>query len=923
MAVIQSGQSTDLLGVDSTSKAARVTLYDPSGAVIQTLPVTLTGSSTALEVRFSNGQSVSLAPGATVALADGSTVALAANTSVGITGTPTVALPTGAAMASVKIEPGVAPLNVASHAVTVSNTPSVSVSNTPAVTTSSATSSMKVEPGTTALNVATHPVTISGTPAVTTSSTSSSVKVEPGTGNIPVAITGTPTVTTSSTTSSVKVEPGTGNIPVTISGTSPVSMTSASSSVKVEPGTGNIPVSIAGTNAVTTSSTTSSIKVEPGVGNIPVAVSGTPAVTTSSTTSSMKVEPGAGTHNVAITGTPTVGLAANTNVGITGTPTVITSSTTSSVKVEPGATALNVATHPVTISGTPAVTTSSTTSSVKVEPGAGNIPVAIAGTPAVTTSSTSSSVKVEPGAGNIPVAIAGTPAVTTNSSTSSVKVEPGTTPLSVATHAVTHSAASASTALSSPAMSALGVNVGVTGYGSLRATPEPTVLFQDPFDGTFDPIRWVTGGTVAPTVTGGRAQLEVTAANGSSSLVSNAVFQPTGVTFQGLGMLNRFELISTAVGSVGRLNSHRFFGVGTVPATWTTAYTASPTSGPMLNGYGFEIDVDGNLYAVIYDNGTRYRADAIGEAVGEKRLNLSRAIFNNDLHQFGIVHRPDAVFWYIDGQDAPAALYTYKTPGFPVPDQQTLPIRIHTLNGATAPSGTMQHRPAAVALADTGRNAMHISDGVYPWQRVAVTDVTTIPNSMRTAPREQWAGNALNVNTNAVQLATYKAVLKPTASALTANTVTPRAALYHLATATKTCRVRRIEVNALMSAVAQASVIEVHWMNTAPTAGSAVAQGTRSATGANAGLDPRDPAPECEARSNVSVTSQGLVCTGFLCAGPATVHGGGNIIYNWEENGMEKPITFRPGVLEGIIISIVSNAAVVPTLTVEITYTEE
>jgi len=275
--------------------------------------------------------------------------------------------------------------------------------------------------------------------------------------------------------------------------------------------------------------------------------------------------------------------------------------------------------------------------------------------------------------------------------------------------------------ISTPTAAALGINATVTGYGNLRVTGEAATLFVDAFDGNIDIQRWTTGGTVAPTVIGGRTSVHAgNTASASSFMASNPTFGPQGVGFLGLALMNRFENVAGAAGAPGYLNSHRFFGVGTAPGTWTTAYTGSNTSGPLLNGIGYEIDTDGYMYAVMYDAGVRTRADAIGQAPGEKRLNLGRTLFNNQVHSFVLVMRSDAVFWYIDGTESPSAVLNYRYPNFPIPDVQATPLRIHTLNSGTVPSGTMVHQVGAIGLGDTGHSHSAVSDATYPWRRSRV-----------------------------------------------------------------------------------------------------------------------------------------------------------------------------------------------------------
>jgi hypothetical protein len=208
------------------------------------------------------------------------------------------------------------------------------------------------------------------------------------------------------------------------------------------------------------------------------------------------------------------------------------------------------------------------------------------------------------------------------------------------------------------------------------------------------------------------------------------------------------------------------------------------------------------------------------------------------------------------------------------------------------------------------------SDGSHR-QAMVIGDATTTAAAT-------VVGGALSVNNNLSQTATFKTILRPAATALTANTLSLRAGLWHAASATKTIKVRTIEVNVLMSAVIEATICEVHWITAAPTGTTAVTAGTRTATAAHAAIDRGDGNPECSAAHGGTWVSAGILCTGFLAYGSAAaVHGGGTKIYDHQEGGTHKPLTFRAGQLEGLAVGLVSNAAVTPTLTVEITYTEE
>lgn len=466
----------------------------------------------------------------------------------------------------------------------------------------------------------------------------------------------------------------------------------------------------------------------------------------------------------------------------------------------------------------------------------------------------------------------------------------------------------------------------VSPYGYARVATEPQSTFTEAFDGAIDTLdRWTTGGTVPPSVSGGYATVAPGAvtASASSSLVTKMTTGPQGLTFRTLGWVSRFENAGAGAGQLFYTNTHRFVGLGTVPATWTAANTSPGTVGPLLDAIGFEIGTDGAMYPVVYAGGVRLAATITG---GGANLNVGRTLPNGAHHQMAVTFRSDALFWYIDGLTQPVASLSFATTGFQVPNSQTLPLRVHTINFTSPASGIPVVQVASIALADTGNNTATITDGVLPYRKARVTDPAIIGNALLYGAGAQTAGAALNVNTNAVQLAAYKAVAKPSAAALVANTPSARVSLHHTAGATKTVKIRKIAVSALMSGVIEAAIIEIYRVTSAP-AGTGIAAGIGAAgTGSLVPMHPADPA--CEAVLTNSITSAGTyagyVATGFLCYGSAAaIHGGGALIYDWSESGEVKPIVLRPAVLEGIQVMITSNGAVTPTLTVEIEFTEE
>lgn len=234
------------------------------------------------------------------------------------------------------------------------------------------------------------------------------------------------------------------------------------------------------------------------------------------------------------------------------------------------------------------------------------------------------------------------------------------------------------------------------------------------------------------------------------------------------------------------------------------------------------------------------------------------------------------------------------------------------------------------------RQVMILGDATVDAALASVVDVSTIPGATVESARDPGSGDALNVNINAVQIPTYKFICKPTAAALVANTVAYRAAFWHTAASTKGIKIRSIEVNVAVSAVAQSLSCEIHFFSgTAPTntGTTHTSASTPTTTAALYPLDRRNTAAtEASGAYATSATNQTntsttiaphIAVTGFIAASStAALHGGGLKIYDWQEGGPQQPLTLRQGVLDGIMIGFVSSAAPTITPTVEITYTE-
>lgn len=227
------------------------------------------------------------------------------------------------------------------------------------------------------------------------------------------------------------------------------------------------------------------------------------------------------------------------------------------------------------------------------------------------------------------------------------------------------------------------------------------------------------------------------------------------------------------------------------------------------------------------------------------------------------------------------------------------------------------------------RQAVVIGDSANEGAAVNVADVAAIPGATQNGARALWAGDAMATNDNAIQLATHKFIVKPAAAAVTTNTIAYRAALWHTAASTKTVRIRAIETNIAVSATAQSLSFEVHYITAAPTAGTALAGGTRGAAASLYPTDPADAASEAQGMyatttTNLTLTSGGIAVTSFIAASnTAALHGGGAMVYNWLGGRFTKPLTLNAGVLSGFAFGLLSSAAPTLTPTIEVTYTEE
>jgi hypothetical protein len=297
-----------------------------------------------------------------------------------------------------------------------------------------------------------------------------------------------------------------------------------------------------------------------------------------------------------------------------------------------------------------------------------------------------------------------------------------------------------------------GVNAFPAGF--MRTSDEPRVLLCDPFDGgTLDATRWsgdssVLGGS-SPTVANGIMSIASgTAANGYGYLVSNPTFLPPNPAW----LCTSFDLSTNDV-VVGVTNGVRFWGHGLTGGTPTSTNPLGPTG----DGFGFEINASGAFQAVVYRGGTR---DAIATLT---------APTDGLYHRYTIYYRADRIYWYQDGL---AAAQLGATSSYNVPVIETLPVFLIAVAHSTPPVSTRELYCKGISVADTGKNASQISDGTYPWRKLAISSTGTVGVTQATITKGTQGSTGITTqdlkdsgrNARAFMLDTYTAA--PVAEAL-------------------------------------------------------------------------------------------------------------------------------------------------------------
>lgn len=242
-----------------------------------------------------------------------------------------------------------------------------------------------------------------------------------------------------------------------------------------------------------------------------------------------------------------------------------------------------------------------------------------------------------------------------------------------------------------------GVEAGVTQYGYLRTTQEPTPLFTDSFDSLDTTNKWTTKVSTGTTTValGNLVMQSSTTASAYAGISTQTSFAPDGVNFLAEGM-------TVIVPNVIQANTLRFWGWGAVPTTPTIAV-------PTANGVGFELDGAGVLTCVIYQNSVKTNTTSAGYTPTD---NLP--------FYTAIARRADRIDFYINSTVSPVATFL-----IPALDVATLPGYMMTIAGATPPAAAAQLVCTAFGIATTGCNTMFLSDPANPQWRANVTKPST------------------------------------------------------------------------------------------------------------------------------------------------------------------------------------------------------
>lgn len=281
-------------------------------------------------------------------------------------------------------------------------------------------------------------------------------------------------------------------------------------------------------------------------------------------------------------------------------------------------------------------------------------------------------------------------------------------------------------------------------YGPLRVSMEDKSLFYDPFEGvSIDTThRWVTPtGANAPTQASSMLSFP---GNVTASAFGKLTSQPSfNAIIPGFLQVSNAMAFADAAATY-RTGGHRFWGIGTSPAT-----PATTAGNSITNGIGFEIDTDGKMKACVYNAGTRiFVADLSSTGTGDAQNTQPTTTAQQ---RYIVQIRTDRIFWFIENLDKPIATATFQ-----VPATQVMPVLIQAINPASPVAGGYPISVQGSVVADTAGHHSFISDGTYAWRKATVSsggglNVQQAPAS--TSAVTQVTSSATNVTLKAANTA--------------------------------------------------------------------------------------------------------------------------------------------------------------------------
>ena len=248
----------------------------------------------------------------------------------------------------------------------------------------------------------------------------------------------------------------------------------------------------------------------------------------------------------------------------------------------------------------------------------------------------------------------------------------------------------------------------VTPFNSLRVSQEATQIFADSFEDTINSARWNTfsanGGTPPAA---GEDQLDLipgTTVNGYSYIQSKPEFP---LVIPGY-LQNHWSIVLDDPTST---DNYRFWGFGTTIATPTLTT-------PILDGIGFEIGINGKLYAVTYsssDDVTTVR----NEIADLSASGSDKQPHGTNSHIFYVWFAGFSAYWAIDDPTNIVASISNDTLS---PNDDDLPLTAISISNGTSGGFTIN----SVSVGDTSRNNMTISDGTNPWRKATIKCVAPV-----------------------------------------------------------------------------------------------------------------------------------------------------------------------------------------------------